>query len=55
MELTLHRQATLDFFLLSFRYPNDVQVTSPFMGVIFMEERRLGIEGNKQTEAGGPK
>ena len=55
MELTLRSQETLVFFLLCFRYPNDVQITSPFTGIIFMEGRRLGVEGSKKTEAGGPK
>ena len=55
MELTLHRQETLDFSLLSFRYPNDVQITSPFTGVIILEERRLGVEGSKQTKTRRPK
>ena len=51
MELTLHHQETLDFFLLSFIYPNDVQITSPFMGVIILEGRILGVKGSEETKS----
>ena len=54
MELTLRRQKTL-FFLLSFRDPNDVQITWKNTGVIILEGGRLGSEGSKQTKAGSPK
>ena len=38
-------------FLLSFRDPNDVQMTWKITSVNILEGGRLGSEGSKQTEA----
>ena len=48
MELTLCCEETLALLQLSFRYPNNVQITSPFTGVIILEGRRLGVKGSKR-------
>ena len=51
LELTLHSQKILFSIFLSFRDPNDVQMTYKFKGFIFLEGRRRRSEGSKRAEA----
>ena len=52
LELTLHCQKTLFSTFLSFRDPNDVQMTYKFKGIIFWKEEGVGGE---KVEARRPK
>ena len=55
LELTLLWQKTLFSIFLSFRDPNDVQMTYKFKGIIFLEGIRRRSEGGEKVEARRPK
>ena len=55
LELTLLWQETLFSIFLSFRDPNDVQLTYKFTGIIFWKEEDVGAKEAKKWRPEGQK